>query len=149
MLLRTLIKQAASIGTIAILIVVLPIILSTRAPPPLQPQFASTIGITSSAMLTQVTMTGTLHYTVETPECFPKCLFPSVIFAYITANGENYILQGAQPEYPDGTQITVSGWLHTPSVWPTGSYKTGVAFAGSIAVTSIQPATQPKLLVES
>ena len=46
----------------------------------------------------------------------------------------------ARGSVPKGTQVTVSGWLHTPSEWPTEGYKTGVALSGSIAVMSIQPA---------
>lgn len=88
---------------------------------------------------TPVTLTGTLNTAFESPGCFPKCGLPSIAFSYLTtANGENYRLLGSDPNYQDGTQVIVTGWLYTPSGWSGSMFQPTLTFAGDIAVTSIQ-----------
>ena len=100
----------------------------------------STIG-SSTELGSLVTLTGVLHSAAETPTCekHPSCGLPSVVFSYLTSGGRNYRLLGLGiVEQLDGMNVTLTGWLHTPSSWEESNlYQPAVIFAGDITVTSL------------
>ena len=79
-------------------------------------------------------MTGYIHYISLTPACSPKCKIPSALMPYFTANGKNYRLLGISLRFCLNQEVTVTGWLHTPTQWSSQLYTPLMTFAGDITV---------------
>jgi hypothetical protein len=123
-------KQAAAIGTIAVVLTILFI---------LWPVAVQATDSTNA----QVKLNGVLHFTFfmasERPACVAQvqgCSLARVEVPYITTlDGDNYQLLGVQPAYLDGTKLVVTGWLQAPS-GSGGVLSPALTFAGAITVTS-------------
>jgi hypothetical protein len=120
-------KQAAAIGTIAVVLTVL----FTLWPVGVQATDSTNV---------QVKLDGVLHFALERPACVAQvqgCSVAGEEVPYITTlDGDNYQLLGVQLVYLEGTKLVVTGWLQAPS--GSGAVLSpGLTFAGAITVTSL------------
>ena len=87
---------------------------------------------------TQITLTGMIRYMLLVPACSTKCKIPSVALPYFAAtDGKNYrLVGGVHLPICLNEELIVTGWLHTPSTWPSKAYAPRQNFSGDLTIES-------------